>query len=108
MMESRYFWSSVFLLALGTIVIRFSIIGMSSKIKINDRVKELFSYIPSAILPAFIAPAVFFDQGHVSLLFGKERLVVLFFASMVCFVTRSTLATIGMGLIVLYLVSLIG
>ncbi|MGZ5278497.1 MAG: AzlD domain-containing protein, partial [Pseudobdellovibrionaceae bacterium] len=74
MIEASYFWMNVAFLALGTIGIRVSLIAASAKIKISDRTKEIFSYIPAAILPAFIAPAVFFHEGHVTWLAGKERL----------------------------------
>lgn len=105
MITQSYFWMNVLLLALGTLVIRGSIIAVSTKIKISSRLKELFTYIPAAILPAFVAPAVFFHQGSVEWAFGKERTLVLILATLVCALTRSTLATIGFGLSALYLVT---
>ncbi len=105
MIENTYFWLNVFCLTLGTIAIRFSIIAFSSKIHISERVKEIFSFIPAAILPAFIAPAVFFHQGHLAWAFEKERLLILIFASVLCYFSRSTLATISFGLLALYVVS---
>jgi branched-subunit amino acid transport protein len=105
LISQPYFWTIVFCLAIGTFAIRFSIIAISSRIKISDRTKELFSFIPAAILPAFIAPAVFFHQGQVAWAGGKERLLVLILATIVSFLTRSTFATIGFGLVTLYLVT---
>lgn len=104
MIESSYFWTNVFILAIGTISIRGSLIAMSSRIKISPRIRDLFSYIPASILPAFIAPAVYFNTGSVSWLFEKERLVILLLAGFVCYKTKSTLATICFGLITLYLI----
>lgn len=103
MIPLGYYWLTVILLAIGTIAIRGSIIALSARTKISDRLKELFTYIPAAILPAFIAPAVFFHQGEVSWVMGKERVVVLILAAILCWVTRSTLATVGFGLLALYL-----
>jgi branched-subunit amino acid transport protein len=100
-----YYWSNVVLLALGTLAIRGSIIAISSRVRIPARAQELFTFIPAAILPAFIAPAVFFHQGKAELVLGKERFVVLALATAVCFRTRSTLATIASGLVALYAVS---
>lgn len=105
MIESGYFWTVIFFMSIGTLLIRFSIIAMSSRIQISDRVKELFSYIPAAILPAFIAPSVFFHQGQVAWVFGKERFLVLIISTLVCIFSRSTFATISSGLIALYLIS---
>ncbi|MES2855210.1 MAG: AzlD domain-containing protein [Bdellovibrionota bacterium] len=105
MIDSNYFWINIAFLSIGTFSIRFSIIALSARVKINERVKQLFSYIPSAVLPAFIAPAVFFHQGHVAWAFEKERLIVLILASAVCYFFRSTLATIAFGLVALYVIS---
>lgn len=105
MIENSYFWMNIFFLALGTIAIRLSIILLSAKVQISARVKELFSFIPASILPAFVAPAVFFHQGNAEWALGKERLLVLVFASLVCVITRSTLATISFGLVALFLIS---
>ncbi len=108
MIETGYFWFNILLLALGTIAIRFSLIAMSSRVRISERVKELFSFIPAAILPAFVAPAVFFHQGQVQTLWGKERLAILIFATAIAYFSRSTLATIAFGLVALYLVTING
>jgi branched-subunit amino acid transport protein len=103
--QSSYFWQIIFLLALGTLAIRGSVIAVSRRIKISDRVRELFSFIPAAILPAFVAPSVFFHRGTVDWLQGKERFFILALATAVCYFSRSTLATICFGLASLYLLT---
>lgn len=89
------------MLAIGTLTIRGSIIAISSKVKISDRLKEIFSYIPAAILPAFVAPVVF-HQGKVAWLGGKERFAILLLSALVCYFSKSTLVTICFGLGALY------
>lgn len=103
---SDYFWKNIFILTIGTIAIRYSIIAISSKIVISGRTKQIFSFIPAAILPALTVPMVFFAKGEVVWLHGKERLAVLIFATVVCYLTRSTLATIVFGLAGLYLLKM--
>lgn len=103
MIPQGYYWINIFLLGVGTLAIRGSIIALSAKVKISERLKELFTFIPAAILPAFVAPAVFFHEGTVSWVLGKERVVVLVLATILCAITRSTLATITFGLAALYL-----
>jgi branched-subunit amino acid transport protein len=100
--DPPYFWNNVLLLAVGTLAVRGSIIALSSRIQFSERARELLSFIPAAILPAFIAPAVFFHQGRVPEALGKERFVVLALAALVCLRTRSTLATVASGLVALY------
>lgn len=103
--EPIYFWSCLAALGLGTICIRGSLIALSSRIRISPRMRELFSFIPAAMLPAFVAPAVFFHEGHVEWVQNKERLLILTCAVAVSFFTRSTFATIAFGLVALYVIS---
>ena len=105
MIEPNYFWLNIFAIAAGTIMIRGSLIALSNKIRISDRTKEIFSFIPAAILPAFIAPAVYFHVGTVDWLQYKERLFVLILATGVCYLVRNTLVTIVFGLAALYLLT---
>lgn len=107
MIPPNYYWVNVLLLALGTISIRFSLIAFSGRVKITDRTKEIFSYIPAAILPALIAPMVFFHQGAAEWALGKERALVLVLSTIICALTRSTLLTIIFGLVALYLARMI-
>lgn len=103
MINTTSFWISIISIAVGTLVIRSSLILMSSKLKISKKVELIFSYIPAAVLPALLMPMVFFHKGEVELLLSKERLVVLLFATLVCFYTKSMLVTVAFGLISLYL-----
>ncbi len=105
MIDASYFWFNIFILAIGTLAIRFSIIAISSRVVVSERTKEIFSFIPAAILPALIAPMVFFHNGQVAWIFGKERTLVLALAIMVCYISRSTLVTIVFGLVALYLIT---
>ncbi len=105
MIGSSYFWFNIFFLSIGTFCIRGFFIFLSSRIKISTKAKEVLSFIPAAILPAMVAPMVFYHQGQVSLLFGKERLLVLILSCVFCYLFKSMLATIIFGLALLYFVS---
>ena len=59
MIESAYLWDVIIYLGIGTIIIRGSIIAISKPIKISDRVREVMSFIPAAVLPTLMAPMVF-------------------------------------------------
>jgi branched-subunit amino acid transport protein len=106
MVNGNYFLLNVVALTIGTIAIRGSFIALSGKMKIPAKVKDLFTYIPAAILPALIVPVSFFHQGQVAWLEGKERFVILLIASIACYFIRNTLFVISLGLILLYLVRL--
>lgn len=107
MIESNYFWLTVVLLAAGTLAIRGSVIAVSHRVTITPKMRELFTFIPAAILPAIVAPMVFFHRGDVSWLAEKERAIVLVLSTLVCVFARSMVLTVAFGLVALYLVRLI-
>jgi branched-subunit amino acid transport protein len=105
MIDSLYFWTVVLFLSLGTISIRSSFVIASSKFTLSNETKKLFSYIPAAILPAIITPMVVFHQGSIEALYGKERFFILILATLVSYVTKSMITTVGFGLIALYVLT---
>ena len=104
--NDQYFLTITILLMLATFFIRGSLIAFSDKIKINQQIKKLFSFVPAAIFPAIIIPGTFFHQGDVSLLFYKERFFVLLMTAIFCFFVRHTFLVIVFGLFLLYLLKL--
>lgn len=105
MINNNYFLLNVTILTVGTIIIRGCFIALSGKMNISARVKDLFTYIPAAILPALVVPSAFFHRGNVDWLAGKERFIVLLIAAIACYFYRNTLFVICFGLALLYLVS---
>ncbi len=105
MIASDYFLLITALTAIGTIAIRGSFIALASKVKISPKVRELFTFIPAAILPAIIVPTNYFHPGLVEWIGGKERFVILLATSIVCYFVRNTLFIICLGLSLLYCVT---
>jgi branched-subunit amino acid transport protein len=105
MIDNNYFLLNAVLLALGTIIIRGSFIALSGRMKNLEKLRELFSYIPAAVLPAFIFPATFFHQGVMESINGKERFLILIASGIVFFFFRSTLLIISLGLTLLFVVT---
>lgn len=87
---------------LGTICIRGSFIAIASRIKISAKVRELFSFIPAAILPAIFVPVTFYHQGSIEILMGKERFAVLVVCLVATYFVRNTLFCVALGLSLLY------
>lgn len=106
-MNSTYFLSAIIPLGIGTFLIRASVIYLCDKIVISKRLKEIFSFIPAAILPALVAPMVFFFEGCSEVFLYKERVIALTLSVLVAFKTRNILVTIFFGLCVLYCFKLI-
>ena len=105
MIDNNYFLLNVALLVVGTIIIRGFFIALSGKMVISSKVKELFTFIPSAIFPALVIPATYFHQGTVELIAGKERFLILLISGIACYFVRNTLFVICFGLLLLFLVT---
>ena len=55
-------WALIIYCGIITYLTRFSMIAILKKEMFNDRVREVLSYVPSAIFPAIIFPAIFLDD----------------------------------------------
>ena len=56
-------WALIIYCGLITFFTRFSMIALLKKEMFNDRIREILSYVPSAIFPAIIFPAIFLDNS---------------------------------------------
>jgi branched-subunit amino acid transport protein len=89
-------WTTLILAGLVTFFTRFSMIALLKKDYFSPRVKLVLSYVPSAVFPAIIFPAVFLNST------GQLVLAALI-AVLVGYLTESVIATILSGLAVLWL-----
>ncbi len=106
MIGESHFWITIVSLSIGTLLIRSSMILLSSRITISSRVKEVFTFIPVAVIPALLMPMVFFHKGEISAIYGKERLLILLLSTLICYLTKSMVFTILFGLSSLYFLTL--
>ena len=87
-----------------TFLTRFSMIALLKKEMFNDRVREVLSYVPSAIFPAIIFPAIFLDDSGSLQLENNPKILATIIAMCVGVVSRNILATIFSGLISYWLI----
>ena len=81
-----------------TFLTRFSMIALLKKEMFNDRIREVLSYVPSAIFPAIIFPAVFLDNSASLQLEDNPKIIAAIIATIIGIFSRSILATIFSGL----------
>ena len=65
-------WALIIYCGLITYLTRFSMIALIKKEMFNDRIRQVLSYVPSAIFPAIIFPAIFLVLSFSSNGFTKE------------------------------------
>ena len=81
-----------------TFLTRFSMIALLKKEMFNDRIREVLSYVPSAIFPAIIFPAIFLNNSGFIQLDDNPKILAAIFAMRVGIITRNIIATIFSGL----------
>ena len=91
-------WALIIYCGLITYLTRFSMIALIKKEMFNDRVRQVLSYVPSAIFPAIIFPAIFLDNSGLILLDDNPKIIAAIIASIIGIFSRSIIATIFSGL----------
>ena len=81
-----------------TFLTRFSMIALLKKEMFNDKIREVLSYVPSAIFPAIIFPLIFLDDSGTIQLENNPKILAAIIAMGVGIFSRSILATIFSGL----------
>ena len=91
-------WALIIYCGLITYLTRFSMIAIIKKEMFNDRIREVLSYVPSAIFPAIIFPAIFLDNSGLILTDNNPKIVAAIIATIIGIFSRSIIATIFSGL----------
>ena len=91
-------WLLITYCGLITFFTRFSMIALLKKEMFNDRVREVLSYVPSAIFPAIIFPAIFLDNSGSLDLENNPKILAAIFAILVGYLSKNIIATIFAGL----------
>ena len=92
-------WILILYCGLITYLTRFSMIALIKKEMFNDRIREILSFVPSAIFPAIIFPALFINDAGLIEIEGNLKIIAAIIAMIIGIITRSILATIFSGLI---------
>ena len=91
-------WALIIYCGLITFLTRFSMIARLINEMINDRIREILSYVPSAIFPAIIFPAIFLDNFGTIQLEDNPKILAAIIAMCVGIYSRNIIATIFAGL----------
>ncbi len=91
-------WALIIYCGLITYLTRFSMIALIKKEMFNDRIRQILSYVPSAIFPAIIFPAIFLDSSGSILIENNPKIMAALIATLIGIFSRSIIATIFSGL----------
>ena len=92
-------WSLIIYGGIITFFSRYLMIAILKKEMFTDRIREVLSYVPSAIFPAIIFPAIFLDITGDILIENNPKIFAAIIAIIIGLVSKNVLATIFSGLI---------
>ena len=91
-------WTLIICCGLVTYLTRFTMIALIKKEMFNDRIREILSFVPSAIFPAIIFPAIFINETGLFQIEENPKILAAIIAMMIGILSRSIIATIFSGL----------
>ena len=91
-------WALIIYCGVITYFTRFSMIALLKKEMFNDRAREILSYVPSAIFPAIIFPAIFLDDLGVFQFEDNPKILAAAIAMIIGILSKNIIATIISGL----------
>ena len=91
-------WALIIYCGIITYLTRFSMIALIKKEMINNKIRQVLSYVPSAIFPAIIFPAIFLDNSGSLLIEDNPKIIAALIATLIGIFSRSIIATIFSGL----------
>ena len=93
-------WALIIYCGMITFFTRFSMIALLKKEMFNDRIREVLSYVPSAIFPAIIFPAIFLDEMGFLQFENNPKILASIIAVIIGILSKNIIATIVAGLAV--------
>lgn len=89
--------------AIGTYLLRISFIAIFGRVdSVPERVTYVLGFVPAAVLAALVFPPILAPGGSLALSIGNERLIAGGVAAVVAWRTEDMLATIAVGMAVLW------
>ena len=73
-------------------------LALLKKEMFNDRIREILSFVPSAIFPAIIFPAIFLDNSGDFQLENNPKIMAAIIAMLIGIISQNIIATIISGL----------
>ncbi len=92
-------WLSIIVAGILTYFTRMTMIALVSRDMLGDRIKAVLAYVPSAVFPAIIFPAIFINDYGTFIEMNDPKIFGAIVAIIVGYFSRNVIATILSGLI---------
>ena len=92
-------WFSIIIAGILTYFTRMTMIALVSRDMLGDRIKAVLAYVPSAVFPAIIFPAIFINDYGTFIEMNDPKIFGATVAIVVGYFSKNVIATILSGLI---------
>ena len=92
-------WLSIIIAGVLTYFTRMTMIALVSRDMLGDRIKAVLAYVPSAVFPAIIFPAIFINDYGTFIEMNDPKIFGAIVAIVVGYFSKNVIATILSGLI---------
>jgi len=92
-------WLIIIISGLITYFLRFSMISLIKKDMLSEKTRILLSYVPSAVFPALIFPAVLLENSGYFVSYNDPKIIAILVAILVGYFSKKIIATIISGLV---------
>ena len=92
-------WLSIIIAGILTYFTRMTMIALVSRDMLGDRIKAVLAYVPSAVFPAIIFPAIFINDYGSFIEMNDPKIFAAIVAIVVGYFSKNVIATILSGLI---------
>ena len=92
-------WLSIIIAGILTYFTRMTMIALVSRDMLGNKIKAVLAYVPSAVFPAIIFPAIFINDYGTFIEMNDPKIFGALVAIVVGYFSRNVIATILSGLI---------
>ena len=92
-------WLSIIIAGILTYFTRMTMIALVSRDMLGDRIKAVLAYVPAAVYPAIIFPAIFINDYGTFIEMNDPKIFGAIVAIVVGYFSKNVIATILSGLI---------
>ena len=97
-------WISIIIAGILNYLSRLGSVLLIKPERLNENTKKILSYVPSAVFPAIIFPAVFLNESNTIVQINDPKIIGFIVSIIIGYLSKSIITTIISGLLSYWLV----
>ena len=97
-------WISIIIAGVINYLSRLGSVLLIKPERLNENTKKILSYVPSAVFPAIIFPAVFLNESNTIVQINDPKIIGFIVSIIIGYLSKSIITTIIFGLLSYWLV----